>query len=122
MKVIDELREENMNKSRALALRPGSTSFLNEVSRSVLNQTGNSVVSDSMMNQSITAEMAILKLEENLQTLETVNAKLNEDNTRLRRERDHYRGESLRLKNYIEGKQHDRSPRSGEEMSYSRYR
>lgn len=57
----------------------------------MLNQSGNSSITDSFMNQSITSEAAMMKLEENLRSLSTMNSKLQEDNTRLRRERDFYR-------------------------------
>jgi hypothetical protein len=51
-------------------------------------------MNESNLNQSMTSEAAVAKLEENLRTLGLLNARLQEDNTRLRKERDHYRNEA----------------------------
>ena len=61
------------------------------ISRSALNLSANSAVTESFLNQSINSDTAMLKLEENLRHLSAMNDKLTEDNARLRRERDHYR-------------------------------
>jgi hypothetical protein len=60
----------------------------------MLNQSGQSLMNESNLNQSMTSEAAVAKLEENLRTLGLLNARLQEDNTRLRKERDHYRNEA----------------------------
>jgi len=48
--------------------------------------------------------MAIIKLEENLNGLRDINGRLQEDNTRLRRERDYFKAEYNKLHNYIKEK------------------
>ena len=95
LKLVDKLREENANQAKALATPRPNASFLNEpshmISRSVLNLSANSAITESFLNQSISSEAAMMKLEENLRNLTEMNGKLTEDTARLRRERDHYR-------------------------------
>lgn len=55
----------------------------------------------SSLNCSITSEAAILKLEENLEQLTRINLKLQEESARLRKERDYYRTEFAKMKDYI---------------------
>lgn len=74
------------------------------MNQSVANQSVNqsmSNASNSFMNASITSEAAMLKLEENLESLSRINAKLQEDCTRFRKERDYYRNEFNKMKDYI---------------------
>lgn len=58
--------------------------------QSLINQSINSAYSDSF-NHTITSEVALAKLEENLYSLQQINNKLQEDSTRLRRERDYFK-------------------------------
>ena len=50
------------------------------------------------------------KLEENLRALTGVNEKLQEDNTRLRRERDFYRNEASKLNKELKQNEANKTP------------
>lgn len=67
------------------------------IDQSMMNRSGTTSVADSSMNYSMTSEAAMMKLEDNLRSLSVLNAKLQEDTTRLRRERDYYRTEAAKL-------------------------
>ena len=78
---------------------------INSIANQSLNQSNMSSLPDFSMNQSMTSEAALTKLEENLRSLSVVNEKLTEDNTRLRRERDYYRSEASKLNNQVKEQQ-----------------
>lgn len=99
-KEIEDLKrkgeEGTVKKGIALAKINKSTDQSMLLGSSLLNQSGQSFMNESNLNQSMTSEAAVAKLEENLRTLGLLNARLQEDNTRLRKERDYYRGEASR--------------------------
>lgn len=100
-KRIDELMS---SQGRNRGLNVTANRSISIIERSMFNQSALSAASsiaDSSMNQSITSEAAMLKLEDNLRTLSEMNTKLQEDNTRLRRERDYYRNEASKLNTKI---------------------
>ena len=91
-RIIGDLQErsqptfKNLNPSQSnRSMSIHSVANQSAMNYSAMNQSNISSIPDSSMNQSMTSEAALMKLEENLQKQCMLNEKLHEDNTRLRR-------------------------------------